>query len=264
MKMNYFSIINLFALVLFATFTHTALAETSAWTGCVTPGGAIIHLANGNEPKEHCQGKQALIHLRDVAAYQNTQANYDHAKICEALHALGLDSTELDNLGCPSTPTLTRQGIVKAILPVDYRTNESLGNVSVCDIFDVIPNGDLNTLGGFQWTVKGGFVASEPALPFVGGKVQCGSICEADDKCIAAWYNVIGAERSKAGTCRIFHYSDRVDDDWGHYCGVFKDGNSSVVGSCVPQLSSSETRWFVRVPDGQTVGNCPGLPPVSP
>ena len=61
--------------------TGMAQAEVSAWTGCVTPGGTIIHLTRGDTPAEPCQGKQALVHLRDEAAFQNADANYKQGAI---------------------------------------------------------------------------------------------------------------------------------------------------------------------------------------
>ena len=86
----------------------TAQAETSAWTGCVTPGGTIIHMAQGDAPLKDCSKNQRLVHLRDVAAYQHPEANYDQATVCEAFHSIGLVPIEiLEDLGCPSTPTLT-------------------------------------------------------------------------------------------------------------------------------------------------------------
>ena len=76
------------ALMFLYSFAWTAKAETSAWTGCLTPGGTIIHVAQGDAPLKRCSRNQRLIHLRDEAAYQHTEANYDQAKICEAFHAL--------------------------------------------------------------------------------------------------------------------------------------------------------------------------------
>ena len=41
----------------------TAQAETSAWTGCVDPGGTIIHLARGDNPLVPCKRKHRLEHV---------------------------------------------------------------------------------------------------------------------------------------------------------------------------------------------------------
>lgn len=250
--------IALFAVLFMAS--GTAQASTSAWTGCVTPGGTIVHLALGDAPSQPCSQNMGLVHLRDTAAYQHTEANYEQAKMCEALHSLGLDPTHLADLGCPSTPTLTRPGTVTRVHSQDYRDNVTAGNGAVCGIFAIEQN---NT--AFDFVVKGGFVDSTQPVPFIGGSEACRVLCVGDDKCIAAFYSgqagTVSAQTPNVGTCRVFHYSDQLNDDWGHYCG-FTEDLTFPVPMCIGTLSGDpKTGWFVRVPDGQTVDNCPGVTP---
>jgi hypothetical protein len=232
--------------------TGTAQAESSAWTGCVTPGGTIIHMAQGDAPLEECAKNQQLVHLNDVAAFQHTEANYDQAKMCEAFHSLFLDPMILEDLGCPSTPTLTKPGTVTRLFSSDYRANEAAGNENVCGIFDIEPGSS-----GFKYVVKSGFVASTAVIPLAGGLAACGEKCAADDKCVAANF-VKTTTNTTSGTCRTFYHSDSLSVDWSHYCGFTIDKNFL---SCLARIDTIESPWFVRVPDGQTVDHCPGTAP---
>jgi hypothetical protein len=239
----------------------SAQGESSAWTGCLDPGGTIIHMAPGASPLQRCARNQSLIHLRDVAAYQNTEANYDQVKFCEAFHSLSLAPSLLEDLGCPSTPTLTRPGTLVRLLNQGYLDNQILGNEYVCDIFGIDPSSRLGGSlagSGFDFVVKNGFVASTSLHDFVGGGEACKAICESDDKCIAAWALSRDQNRSGAVTCRTFHYSDQIESDWGHYCGLAKNG----LAGCAHRLSTAGVHWYVRVPNGQTVSNCLGATPL--
>jgi hypothetical protein len=136
----------------------------------------------------------------------------------------------------------------------EYRDNVTLGNVPVCDIFAIEQNNSA-----FDYVVKGGFVASSDTKPFSGGKALCQADCVNDDKCIAAYFNVLSPADDNFGTCRIFHYSDQIADDWSHYCGFALDG----VVSCIGSLSGNQGHgWYVRIPAGQTADNCPGAAPI--
>ena len=233
----------------------TAQAETSAWTGCITPGGTIIHMAQGDAPLKACSKNQQLVHLNDVAAFQHTEANYDQAKICAVFHSLFVAPSMLEDLGCSSTPTLTRPGTVMHIEARNYRNNAAAGNEDVCGIFDIEPSGEHS----FRSIVKKGYVASTSVIPITGAIDVCQEKCADDDKCVAAYFRSESPNSVafQVGTCRTFHYSDSLSVDWDHYCGFAEDGPFS----CISDLSSVFNNWFVRVPDGQVLNNCPGAVP---
>ena len=234
----------------------TAQAEVSAWTGCVTPGGSIIHLARGDRPKKPCKGNQVLIHLRDEAAFQNADANYKQGASCEAFRELKLSDKALGNLNCASTATLPRPGIVTPVSGTALVSN----NFNVCGILKSETSESWKP--SYQWIVPGGFVVSTTKHPIGHGSAKaCEQVCEGDAKCIAA-----NSHRDRSldfRTCRTFHYSDTAID-WNHLCGYVQgfDPTGNHLG-CADILGSGEDSWFVRVPDDQTVGHCLGAAPTS-
>jgi hypothetical protein len=241
-----------------AGIVGTAQAETSAWTGCITPGGTIIHMAQGDDPLKACAPNQQLVHLNDVAAFQHTEANYDQAKMCEAFHELMLSAPALEKLGCPSTPTLTKPGTVERIFGQDYRDNEAIGNENVCGILGIEPASSY----GFKYVLNDGFVASTEVIPLAGGLAACGVKCAADAKCVAA--NFIKTKvNTSSGTCRTFHHSDALSVEWSNWCGLSKDGeNGQPLSTCLANMDTTSSPWFVRVPFGQSAQNCPGAAPI--
>lgn len=242
--------------------TGTVQAELSAWTGCVTPGGTIIHLARGDQPAKRCQENQQLLHLRNEAAFQNTDANYKQGASCKAFHELGLSATALENLGCPSTPTLTKPGIVSGQV---HGSTLVANNFDVCGILKVETSDTWTP--SWHWVVPKGFIVANVTLPVVTGQQEnCRDLCVADDKCIAAYLDNTattgghGGNLADFGLCRIFHYSDFSNSDWSHFCGYHQgfDTMTRITG-CADKIDKIDDTWFVRVPDGQTLDNCPGV-----
>jgi hypothetical protein len=231
--------------------TVTVQAEVSAWTGCVTRGGSIIHLARGDHPKESCLGNQTLVHLRDEAAFQNADANYKQGAICDAFHELTLSPAALAKLGCSSHPDLTRPGTVERVFGPSLVAN----NFDVCGILKAETSDTWAP--SYQWVVPGGFVVSTTALPIEGPSADaCKQLCVGDDKCVAAF---LKAEHNyDTRVCRIFHYSD-ASGDWNHFCGYSPGFENQF--SCAERLDDIDDNWWVRVPDGQTVHSCPGADP---
>jgi hypothetical protein len=227
----------------------TAQAEVSAWTGCVNNGGNIHSMAQGDQPLKPCNGNHTLIHLRDEAAFQNTDANYKQGANCEAFHELGLSAPALDKIGCPTTPTLTKEGTVTRVKGSDLIAN----NYNVCGILKAETNPSWTP--SYHWVVPGGFVASTSKTALSGGGGECELLCDSDDKCIAANFTASGGT-SQFGTCRVYHYSDNLDADWSHFCGY--DLGLDALG-CAGRLNTFADKWFVRVPDGdgESIGNCP-------
>jgi hypothetical protein len=89
----------------------------------------------------------------------------------------------------------------------------------------------------------------------------------ADDKCIAAyldnntWKKLPNSTtRTTFGLCRIFHYSDNSNSDWSHWCGYVQGFGPFESGiGCADSANAIFDTWFLRVPDGQTLDNCPGV-----
>ena len=243
---------------MYAGIIGTAQAFESAWTGCVTPGGTIIHLAPGDTPLKRCSSRMQLIHLNDEAAHQNTDATHNQVASCEALHELGLSEEQIAKLGCPSTADLTRPGSVSET----HVTGDNLvgNNFNVCNILKVESRPEWKD--GWHWVMPGGVVAGTQGFNSINAVEfadECQEECAIDDKCIAAWLKADNPPSSHS-TCRTFHYSDNPEGtEWNHFCG-FDQGFGTVLG-CADSIASDTTRWYVRVPEGQTLSDCDGADP---
>lgn len=256
-------VITITALALFAVLlmgTGAAQAESSSWTGCVTRGGTIVHLAWGDTPAKPCSSNERLLHLRDEEAIQTHQATFDQKHLCEAFHALNLSAPALEKLGCPSTPTLRVEGVVSTHLSAaDFSRN----NFDVCGILQVKTDDQFSPW--WYWNVKGGFVAQTTQLPVLVGDYRqvCRSQCANDTKCIAAWLEWKDVHDEFA-TCRIFHHSDALaaaGNDWHHICGLSQDRGQNVAAfGCGDLAQSARAEWFIREPKLGDIGagNCPG------
>jgi len=245
--------------------TGTAWAEKSAWTGCVTHKGKIKHLAQGDAPAKPCKARtkhperaERLIHLYDQAALQNPDATLDYGAMCEAFHALNLGNDELEKLGCPSTPTLTRPGTLSTRVKGSHLVDNDF---NVCGILKVqVSESDPKS---YNWAVPGGFVAATTKFAFDGGRDECIQRCAVDDKCIAAWWDFFSGD-GDFGTCRLFHYSDHLQSEWTQLCGLAQGfATGPLKFGCADRLNSVFVTWVVRVPDGQSLENCPGAAPVT-
>jgi hypothetical protein len=90
---------------------------------------------------------------------QNTDANYKQGANCEAFHELQLSATALENLGCPSTPTLTKPGIVSGRVRGRHLVDN---NFDVCGILTVETSDTWAP--AWHWVVPKGFVVANVTL----------------------------------------------------------------------------------------------------
>lgn len=256
------TIVVLFAVILLAD-TGPVQAFDS-FTGCLTPGGTIIHMSPGDSPLKPCKRNETLIHLQE-RINRTFDAHYDHDKICEAFHELALSPAALADLGCPSTPTLTKEGTLIRVSRDAMRGN----NYNVCDILTIDQNPDFGQ--GWFWIVEEGFVAEKVTFPQVpSGDTDCLDKCNGDDKCIAANYYEPIIERDPKveqatiiGICEIYHHSDSLKYSDAGFCGFTRDAlleGGNLPFDCTQNVATSDNWWWVRVPDGQTIDNCPGAP----
>ena len=217
-------------------------AQAETWTGCVTPGGTIVHLAPGESPARRCGPQEKVIHLDDRHANQNPVANYDHAKVCAALLNAGADVGILTSMGCPNLPTLPPSAaIMQKVSPQDWLNNAN----DVCGILGVEQRPEWGV--GYMWVVKGdthggGFVANHQKLANEDPQhpAQCQALCDTDLSCIAAQYNHVNP--SPTGDCTTYHHSDTLLEPYHAFCGM---SPGTGFGGCGLALLS-ENRWWIK------------------
>ena len=244
--------------LLYVAGTNLAVAGSADdYTGCLTPGGTIIHVAEGASPLKPCSRKQTVIHLDGRVAKQTHALHWRPAAVCEALRKLdtsGSIEEQLIQMGCPSTKVEKPIGTVVArVTAHDFSSIDINGNPDArsCGILTIENRDEWG--GGYHYVVAGGstgdpdgppggYVASEVAMPLGDDGVgDCEFLCKTDPNCIAATYDIaLGGPEFR--TCRTFHYSDHAGTQpWHSLCGFSESG----FGSCEQNLSSS-TAWWIR------------------
>lgn len=243
-------VITIAALALFAVMLMgTDAVQANTWTGCVTPGGTIIHLAFGDSPAKPCGPRQDVIHLDSAVARQHNDANYNHAKVCEAFRSLA-NTVPFDDIltqmGCPSVDPHLPAGTLRQITAPTMIDN----NYSVCDGAFKIEHKDEWGAGyhyafygdGPETDGKGGgFVAKSQKLYFDGGQEECKLLCENDPECIGAYWNGGQINEGEFLLCETFHYSHKVEGPWNILCG-WDPGYKNGFG-CGDELTSALRLW---------------------
>jgi hypothetical protein len=180
----------------------TALAE--AWTGCVTPGGTIIHMKQGDVPLKPCNKNQTVIHLTDEASKQNTNATYNHEVNCKALKSTGATATLLGELGCPVGTEQMPEGPMIRVTDVDpgpFTTVDCENDPSYSCIRVE------NAFVGRQFYVSNeGFDLNRTNTS------GCPTACQSDDRCFGAWLESANAEIPKSPelVCHLYYRSDTL------------------------------------------------------
>ena len=244
---------------LFVGGVGTAHAED--YTGCVTPGGTIIHLALGQSPAKPCKGKLHIIHLDDTNANQHVSAQINLPELCKVLHLLGASGTDYKELGCHSDPTLAPPGEVQLV-----RAPTLLGggidsfdeNNETCNGMLKIKN-DAARWGAanYHWELTGENKRGQPGGAMVARTLKllqdgtqggingvCATACKNDPQCIAAFLDDHLSVNLDAGVerdCRIFHYSDSPQvNHWNEYCA------SAGEAFCKQEIGTGAHQWYLR------------------
>jgi hypothetical protein len=251
MKLSIITIILLFAVLLVGT--GTVQAET--YTGCVTPGGTIVHLAVGESPLKPCKNYQRRIHLDNRDARQNHDVDYNHAKVCEAFWQVGVSPEIMEAMGCPDDPTAHAPGTVQDAYGISFDENDT-----VCGVLKIEKREEWGPF--YHWVIDGrtgdplpekggGFVAAHTQVPIreTGEEDECKNLCDQDPKCIAALHHpgdgtTQGVKsNAKIARCDIFHYSDSVTTGWNDVCGIYG------IQACKDAMEALNQRWYVRCED---------------
>jgi len=147
----------------------------------------------------------------------------------------------------PSTPDPIKTGTVELITGSNLVSN----NFDVCGILQVGENPEWGPSWHF---ILDGFVADTKKFANLDEPTdQCKALCEADDKCIAAYLDrPLGPDFAE---CLIFHFSDgSLKNPWNLTCGLQQ---GLEFGGCAFNVNHGQAVWWVRVPDGSTPANCP-------
>ena len=209
-------------------------AQAADWTGCLTPGGTIIHVAKGKDPARPCVGQHRRVHFEDFQFNQHPEADYDQATICKAFHELLLSPELLEELGCHPEPTNVILGDLRTVPTCDI-----LGGFCVWEPDYSLCGGamkiEANASGtGYEWTLPGAFIRKSFVHNFVNDRQACRDACETDSECLAAHQSVHAGASS--ATCLTFHKSDGIEEPYRKYCGP-----SQLLCS-----TSNEELWFLR------------------
>lgn len=239
-------------------------AAADDYTGCLTPGGTIIHMAKGASPAKPCSKKQQVIHLDGRVAKQTYELHWNPAVVCEALRLLDVGNTQdiatqLTALGCPSihvVPPPDGQPLTRVDGNDWVENADGILDAHDCGILKIEKRPEWG--GGYQWVVDGGlqyggtnapaggYVAKEVAYDLNGGTEDCRLLCEGDEKCIAATYPaglLIQGGDSTFRTCRTFHYTDNPGSQpWHQLCGFSETGDFS----CSSDTATEVYRWWIR------------------
>ena len=232
-----------------ATFLIIGTAQADYYTGCVTPGGTIIHLAIGETPANACGHKQKLIHLNNDK--NNDQTRYNHLAVCAALDNAGAFDTDLQALGCPIDPVVPGPTVVVELLTTPAFFNDAPHErcgVKLEQNDKWGPGWHIAVYGIDDYTGAdgGGYLASTSQVYSGGGGdhvADCKAICEGDDKCVAA--RVTSTTNHLFEDCDVFHHSDTVDVPYNVFCGLQPGGGVGTIGSCEASQVISN-KWFVR------------------
>lgn len=232
--------------------------QAEVFTGCVTPGGTVIHLRLGETPKEPCSHKQKLIHLNNDKHNEHTL--YHHEATCTALENAGALEADLIAMGCPITPTIPPASY-KLVQPpssfyetapheycglkVEQRPQWGTGwHIVVYGSDDYSwdeaddPPVHSNNGGGYLAYTTQVYSGDESASP----QGDCQAICNDDDKCVAA--RVTNRPDHAFEDCDVFHHSDTVGVPYNIFCGIFPSGENTI-GSCQTSQRGSNT-WYVK------------------
>lgn len=245
-------------LALIALLLTSSVAQADSYTGCVTPGGTVIHLRLGESPKEPCGHKMKLIHLNNDK--HNRETLYNHLAVCTALENAGALAADLDAMGCPSDPVVPPAGHVLETPNFTFFNNAPYewcglkleqrpqwGNTWHIAVYgsedyswdeSVDPPVKTNNGGGYLAYTTQVYAGGQSADPIE----DCRLICEGDDKCAAA--RVTNTLRAFED-CDIFHHSDQVSVPYNIFCGIQPGPNT--FGSC-EQSQTDNNHWFAKCP----------------
>jgi len=183
-------------------FADTALAE--AWTGCVTPGGTIVRMKQGEVPLRPCSKNELVIHLTDKASKQNSNASYNHETNCKALESSGATPSLLVELGCPLGTEPKPQG---EPIPITRADTGPLSVVPCENDASTFCTRVENAFIGRQF-----YVSNEGFENNLSPTSACPAACESDDRCFLSFLeNAATAVKDYPQlVCHLYYRSDNV------------------------------------------------------
>lgn len=205
------------ALLLLTTQTPV---QADTWTGCVTPGGTLHRLAQGESPRTPgCQKKEGLIHLTDQPSKQSSQATYNHELMCMALAETAVSTGKLTALGCPKGTEPGPTGVALDVLNPNGTLECDLDPVSQA-FYHLNIDGAMI---GRQFQVAN---AEENNFRPDG---ECPTACNADDRCFMAWVDRASEDlkHQSSLTCHLFYRNDNAH--WQFYGGFTESQCASTV-----------------------------------
>ena len=256
--------------------TGTANADGQCYTGCITKGGTIVHMAPGLAPLKPCSKNEKAIQVcgskhRDV---QNEEGKVEFTTFCKAFEKNGLDLPD----GCPDDGTgkfaptnfsaypVKRVGVHPGQLDIFAGTNGEPFNL--CDLMIAAapnpPAGELQLPGAYFFKRFEIVIQQRTGDPWDELEEACRLKCENDDFCVAADLFYEGGQSGQGSqqyinrySCSIYHHSDALTSQFSESCGTsaLDPTEFGVKQLCAEKASGVGTPvniWFVRQPDDCT------------
>jgi hypothetical protein len=239
----------------------TGATHAEDFTGCVTRGGTIISVAPGETPLGPCKPNERLIHL-EWNVKNNPQTLYNHLAVCAALTGAGVDyATYLEPMGCPKAPTVSTDTVSEILKSselfqgLDYKScGVALENrPEWADGWHIVVYGTEELVGGTTDYKGGAHLAYTEKIDIIAYPdnpgAQCQSICQGDEKCVAARFsgtNVPGSKARESRTikdCDIFYHIDKAKLQYNLWCGTSPD---SGLLSCQASQTRPANEWYAR------------------
>jgi hypothetical protein len=238
---------------------HTTMSIAGQFTGCVTAGGTIINVAEGEEPLRPCRSNELLIHLEWNVKNPNL-TQYNHIAVCNALESAGAHLDLLRAMGCPENPNTSNEPVlaigaqswIGLFTAPDYEwcglkfeRREDWGSLWHIAIYGT---DDYTGASGGGYRAKT-IQVSQTADP--GPAAICMEHCQNDPQCIAASIDreMLGAKSGRlTADCDIYYHIDNTTDPFNIWCGAGDTPFESNMFSCTTRFDA-QYQWFVRAFD---------------
>jgi hypothetical protein len=162
-------------------------------------------------------------------APQNQDAILNFQHFCEAFANLGQYPD-----GCPSNTHTPPTGTLTYMDAGQFD-----GSYNTCSDLSIVTESSIAPAQAF-WTLQGGFIAKTQILA-IADNLQCGTICNNDANCVAAYFLVNNGTQS--GTCNIMYHSDTISP-YKHICGI-DSGTATPADMCLSSIGFGADWWAI-------------------